>query len=76
MESDPNLMAQLRGLVVTDPDVSNEELVDWSEASGMDEQLTGGLGYVFVERVPAADLPAFAAARRTDPVAPVPAVRV
>jgi diguanylate cyclase (GGDEF)-like protein len=69
---DANLMAQLRGLIVTNPDLSNVGFVEWLNVAGVAEQFPGGVGFGFVERVPAADLAAFAAARRTDPVTGLP----
>ncbi len=55
-----DLLATLRGLVTSDPEISNTFLLDWYNRAGIHERFPGSIGISYVVRVPAVDLPAFA----------------
>ncbi|MGZ7013306.1 MAG: putative bifunctional diguanylate cyclase/phosphodiesterase [Acidimicrobiales bacterium] len=65
---DANLMAQLRGLVVSSPDMTNAQFHAWWTGAEIPARFPGGIGIGFVERVPADGLAEFAAARDRDPI--------
>jgi diguanylate cyclase (GGDEF)-like protein len=63
-----DLLATLRGMVTTDPDMSNSFLVGWYEGAQIHDRFPGSIGVSYVVRVPAADLPAFALRQEADPI--------
>jgi diguanylate cyclase (GGDEF)-like protein len=71
---DNNLMAQLRGLVLSSPDITNAQFIRWWNAAEITKRFPGRVGFAFVQRVPASQLADFAAARESDPINGVPAV--
>jgi diguanylate cyclase (GGDEF)-like protein len=63
-----DLLATMKGLVTTDPQMSNAFLLGWYKGADVHERFPGGIGVSYVERVPAADLAAFALRAEADPV--------
>ena len=72
LQRQSDLVAQLQGLVGSDPSLSNTEFATWDRLSGVAERFPGGIGVSYVVRVPVADLPAFAARQDADPVTGIP----
>ncbi len=68
LSRDQQLIASLQGLMAAEPDLTNAGFLRWYEASDTDGQFPGGIGFAYIERVPAAALPAFEATMVDDPV--------
>lgn len=65
---DTDLMASLGGLATSNPDLTNQQFQTWYRASDIVERFPGGIGFAVINKVEAADLPAFAAQQDADPV--------
>ena len=65
---DADLMSSLTGLFTTEPDLTNAQFIELAQSAELDTRFPGGVGFGYIEKVPAADLPAFAARQEADPV--------
>jgi diguanylate cyclase (GGDEF)-like protein len=63
-----DLTIAARVIVATDPNMSNRELATWYRGMGVRSRYPGTLGFGYVERVDAPDLPLFGSTLRDDPV--------
>ena len=72
LATDQGLIASLQGLMTAEPGLTNHGFLAWYRASGTEQRFPGGIGFAYIERVPAAGLPAFAAALRQDPLNGLP----
>ena len=66
---DADFVASQQALFGTFPSLTNRRYVEWFRGVGARSRYPGGLGFSYVERVPHADLAAFAATVARDPVA-------
>ncbi|MDQ1293420.1 MAG: hypothetical protein QG608_1301 [Actinomycetota bacterium] len=67
LRRDLDFMYTLRATVATDPDMANDRFSRWIDTVGANTRYPGGLGYVFIEKVAAADLPEFTRLLLADP---------
>jgi len=65
---DGNLMTQIRGMVISSPEMTNAQFYTWWKTSEVSKRFPGGVGIDYTQRVSADELPAFIAARAVDPV--------
>jgi diguanylate cyclase (GGDEF)-like protein len=65
-------LSSMRGVVSADPDLTNAQFLDWYQGADVAGRLPGSLGVSYVQRVPAAELPAFAARQAVDPATDLP----
>jgi diguanylate cyclase (GGDEF)-like protein len=72
LQRDADFTAALGALVASRPGMTNAEFQTWYTSFGGDQRHHGGIGFAFVERVPAANLPAFTALMDADPLNGVP----
>jgi diguanylate cyclase (GGDEF)-like protein len=72
LERDLDMMANLAGMAASQPDLTNAELAEWYRTARIEERFPGGLGFGFVDRVPADELAAFEARAEADPVEGLP----
>jgi len=69
IDRDADFVASQQALFGAFPSLTNRQYVTWYRAVGVPARYPGGLGFSYVERVPRADLHAFAEAVAADPVA-------
>jgi diguanylate cyclase (GGDEF)-like protein len=67
-----DLAASIRGMVTADPNLSNVYFRNWYESADVGTRFPGGVGTSYIERVPAADLAAFALRQDLDPATGIP----
>ncbi len=67
LQRDADLVATARAIVATDPTIDNAAFGRWFETLGASSRFPGTIGFAYVERVTAAQLPSFAATVAADP---------
>jgi len=67
LRRDVDFMHTLRATISTEPEMTNTEFEHWIGTVGATTRYPGGVGYVFIEKVSAQDLPEFAGALLADP---------
>ncbi len=67
LRRDVDFVATQRGGIEAIPNLSNHELATWYGSLDIEERFPGGVGFAFVQRVPASQLNAFGSAVVADP---------
>jgi diguanylate cyclase (GGDEF)-like protein len=68
LRSDTNFTASQAALAAILPDLTNVQFKQYYGTAGLDKRYPGGIGFAYLELVPAAGLPAFASRLKADPV--------